>query len=243
MRILLIEDQPPEQEALFTLLEDWVLDHKVPFDLVAGADLADLAAELTADTALAILDICLPDGNALEAVGDLRRQGFTGDVIFITAYPAVTAAVANTRPFGFVDKGVPEETLAGQLTGLLDRWLETLDRRYYSYSFNKSTYTVALDNILYFEKKTRMVRPHLLEGESPDFYGKLEEISQDLDSRLFVMVGTMYLVNIRHVRYLHQGKLIFTGGQALTFSIPLQKPLEKLLLAGFEEVDDGWMDS
>lgn len=231
VRLVVIDDMPAERHRLSALMEDWALMHQLPYDLYTGQSSDDAYRLLTNETALAVLDVQLSGGSAIEAVEALRNKGFLGDVIFVTAYPVALASVANVQPFGFVDKCQPAEVFAEAFTAILDKWLRRCEQRFFRYTFNKSSYMIAYNNIIYFENKDRKVMLHLVNGDAPAFYGSFKNLMAVLDKRIFLPVGKKYLVNIRHVQRLTQKELILSNQIRLHFSSYMQKQLEDALLS------------
>lgn len=238
MRIVVIDDESLTCEAIYQTVDRWVLWHKLPFEVYTGHSLSDLRALLTSDTVLAILDIRLPEGSAVDRLDELRAAGFWGDVIFITAYPVSTAAVANVQPFGFVDKRQAAENFSAGLIDLLEKWLDRHQPRFFRYTFNKTSHVVALNNILYFKKEMRRIVPVLTDGEGQGFRGSLEDILDGLDDGVFVLVGNSYLINTRHIKHIHAGEIRFSTGSRLQISKYLQKDLERALFSVTGEAEE-----
>lgn len=90
MRILLIEDEPHMVDALRAALTQ----HDILLDAVATLADARLVIKDTAYDA-ALLDRQLPDGDGLQFVAGLRRQGDTLPVIVLTAMGEVTQRVTG----------------------------------------------------------------------------------------------------------------------------------------------------
>ncbi|RUO22647.1 DNA-binding response regulator [Aliidiomarina iranensis] len=89
MRVLLIEDHPSLSEAMVHAIAraGYAVDH------AATVKLASQMAEIT-DYALIILDLGLPDGDGLELLPKLRKQGSV-PVIILTAREELSARLAG----------------------------------------------------------------------------------------------------------------------------------------------------
>ena len=89
MRVLLIEDHPSLSEAMVHAIArgGYAVDH------ATTVKLASQMAEMT-DYALIILDLGLPDGDGLELLPKLRKQGSV-PVIILTAREELSARLAG----------------------------------------------------------------------------------------------------------------------------------------------------
>lgn len=69
----------------------------------------------------------------------------------------------------------------------------------FSYSFKGDTFTIDLNDVVYFESKHREVLAYFENGESVRFYGKLDDVqSRTEDYIFFLRVNKSCLVNYNH---------------------------------------------
>ena len=81
--VLLVEDDDGVRRSTQLLLHGQ--GYQVRAHSIAAASLADPAA-LTADYLVA--DYCLPDGDGIALLHDLRNRGWTGRAVLMTSYPS-----------------------------------------------------------------------------------------------------------------------------------------------------------
>ena len=82
-KVLIVEDEPLEQEALCFFLQD------APFPIetrVVGNSVAFTTAALDWSPDIVLLDIRIPGGDGLSTLQELKDKGFTGKVLILTAY-------------------------------------------------------------------------------------------------------------------------------------------------------------
>lgn len=111
-RVLLIEDDEAVRRSLQLLL------HWRGFDVLsfAGAK-AVLEGEGISDIDVLVTDYRLPDGDGIGVLRRLRRQGWAGKAILITAFPS-TLLIESARASGFnavLEKPLRQHELAGAL--------------------------------------------------------------------------------------------------------------------------------
>jgi DNA-binding NarL/FixJ family response regulator len=80
-RILVAEDHALMRKRVVRLLKG---EFEVLEAVADGQELLELAARLNPD--VCVLDICMPIMNGIEAAGQLRRNGSTAKIIFLTLY-------------------------------------------------------------------------------------------------------------------------------------------------------------
>lgn len=80
MRILIIEDSPPTRELLRTYLEG--AGHSVSFAARVSTG-RDIASSDTFD--VIVIDIMLPDGNGIDLCREIREEGITTPILFLSA--------------------------------------------------------------------------------------------------------------------------------------------------------------
>jgi DNA-binding NarL/FixJ family response regulator len=100
-RILLADDHKAMRERVMHLLED-------EFEILAAVEdgLAIVNAALKLKPDLCLLDISMPFLNGIEVANQLKRQGSTAKIIFLTIHedPDFVQAALNTGASGYVVK-------------------------------------------------------------------------------------------------------------------------------------------
>jgi DNA-binding response OmpR family regulator len=116
--ILLIEDRP-EMLALLTR----TLSGE-GHDVISASDAArGVAAAMSQDPALIVLDVGLPDRSGFEVVRDLRLRGFASPVLMLTARDSVADKVAGLEAGAddYLAKPFDPEELTARVRALLRR--------------------------------------------------------------------------------------------------------------------------
>ena len=118
MRILVVEDQ----KKMSGFLKKGLSEAGYTVDVAETGETAEaLLSEI--DYSLVLLDVMLPDQNGLDTAKHLRRDGFTGPILMLTALSGTAAKVAGldsgaddylTKPFEF-------EELLARVRALLRR--------------------------------------------------------------------------------------------------------------------------
>lgn len=94
------------------------------------------------------------------------------------------------------------------------------DKKELRFSVNAEPYRVAYKDILYLESQQRIV---VLHTENPlqggdRFYGKLEDLENELKPDGFLRIQKSYLVNMSHIKKLNYDKVALSNGEELPVS-------------------------
>ena len=94
------------------------------------------------------------------------------------------------------------------------------DKKELRFSVNAEPYRVAYKDILYLESQQRIV---VLHTENPlqggdRFYGKLEDLENELEPDGFLRIQKSYLVNMAHIKKLNYDKVALSNGEELPVS-------------------------
>ena len=149
---------------------------------------------------LLFLDIQMGKLNGLETAKKLRADNDTLQIVFVTGFSDYVFDGYGVDALGYLLKPAKRE----QLENLLSRMLEKRSKdvqRIYSCHHGDTWYRIPHNEILYFESDRRKVRCITL-NRSYEFYGKLDEVGQELEKAGFVRIHQRYLVRIDAIEYI-----------------------------------------
>ena len=129
-------------------------------------------------------------------------------VVFVTAYSDHALEAFGVGAIGYVLK--PAQ--ADQLDGILGRALEWMHRdagEMFLCRSGQTLYRIPRASILYFESDRRKLRC-VTTGRTYEFYGRLDEVERQLDSR-FVRIHQRYLVRCAAVERAESGSVTVAG--------------------------------
>lgn len=189
---------------------------------------------------LLLLDIVLPDGSGLAWMQKAREKGADFDVVYISSFEPDLVPVANSRPYGFIRKGDPED-LEEALGNLLDAWFQ--DEKFRSpqsffYTCKEGAFHLPKREIFYFEKEARKIIPHTDSGPEPAFYSTMKGLLEEIDRQGledFMQIGQAHLVHIPKIEKLDSEHwvVVMKNGVPLPVSTNYRKELRKQMRAYF----------
>lgn len=168
------------------------------------------------------LDIEMTKINGIELAKQLRESSVRTLIIYVSSYDTYMMELFEVEPFRFLKKPVSEEKLEDYLIKAAKR---VQDKRcYFEYRFNKASYKVPLDEILYFSSSRREITITHVNG-SGTFYGKLSQIENDLKEANvpFLRIHQSHLVNYNYIRKMGFSSLTMDDGKVLRVSEERQR--------------------
>lgn len=232
IKIAICDDEPYMQEDIAAQLLTYMKEKGKSYQLSCFDNGRELL-QCNQSFDLLFLDIQMDGLNGLKTAKLLRRQGFEGFLVFITVLKEKVFDSFEVEAYDYLLK--PVESSRFQNT--MDRVLKALGKRFPKKIIvqKENAYqVVSLDQISYCEVSGRKVYLHIKNGDIVDFYCKLEELEQCVDSRFF-KCHRSYLVNLDYVKGLKEGLVILSDGGQIPVSRLRKQEITQALLCHMKE--------
>ena len=157
---------------------------------------------------LVFLDVEMGGMSGMDTAKALHGMDPTLLLAFVTGYADFVFDGYGVGAIGYVLK--PAQ--ADQLDGILGRALERMHRdagEVFLCRSGQTLYRIPRASILYFESDRRKLRC-VTTGRTYEFYGRLDEVERQLDSR-FVRIHQRYLVRCAAVERAESGSVTIAG--------------------------------
>ncbi|MGD9568292.1 MAG: LytR/AlgR family response regulator transcription factor [Sedimentibacter sp.] len=140
------------------------------------------------------LDIELCEINGVEVGKKIRNElndEYT-QIVYISSKESYAMELFEVRPLNFLIKPFSKE----KIESVLLKAIKLLDKgnHFFEYKNGNITFSVKINDILYFESNGRKV-DIVLSDETKSFYGKLSTVEEQLSNQDFVMIHKSYLIN------------------------------------------------
>lgn len=181
-----------------------------------GQPLADMYKEGKANFDMILLDITMKKCDGMTAAKMIRAVDSDVMIVFVTSSAEYVFTGYEVRAFRYILK---PELLHG-FSGVFRECLEELTRsNEVRFTFQRSSETVSLPlrDILYFESDKRIIAVKTL-TEQFSFYGKLDNIEEQLKKQDFVRCHQSFLVNAKKISSVRISDLTLTNGDTLPVS-------------------------
>lgn len=168
------------------------------------------------------MDVDLGKKNGLDIAKTLKDINPDFLIIYISQYEIYYKDMVNAEPFKFVSKNASDPArLEKELVDALSAAIRRLDKQNgFSFTFNKTEYTIDLDRIEYFHSVGRRIYIYGDTDGAPDYFyekiGELQEKLEKIDPH-FVRISNSYVINIKFATKVSGEYQIRVGSR--TFSV------------------------
>lgn len=175
------------------------------------------------------LDIELYEINGVEVGRKIRNElnDEHTQIVYVSSKESYAMELFDVRPLNFIIKPIIKEKLESiLLTGikLLDK-----ENRFFEYKNNNVSFSVPVNDILYFESNGRKVNIVLPE-ETKSFYGKLSMVEEQINNNDFIMIHKSYLINFNYCKEYTYEYVKMSNDEVLTISQNNRKTVREKIM-------------
>lgn len=227
LTISILEDQPIEAEHLILILNKWSFQAKCELEIskyFSGEDFFD-KNNPTAYQAVSVffLDIQMKEMNGLDVAKKLRKEGYNGPIIFLTAFREYVFYGYEVHAMNYLLKPVKE----APLFLCLDEITKDLCGNSYLYRNKQDIINIPYKDILSFSSSLHYI-DILTVSEHFCQYTTLNKIIEYLPQE-FIRTHKSYIVNMTHI-YKMSGSTIVLSNH---MTIPLGRSYIKSVISAF----------
>ena len=165
---------------------------------------------------LLFLDVQMSGLNGFETAKELRRQGFSGFLIFVTVMQEDVFQAFEVQAFDYLVKPLQEHQFLKTMDRLLSEMREHAEKQLLIQKGGEWT-VIPFASILYCEIMNRKVYLHLNNDSTIDYYDKMEALEKKLDQRFF-KCHRSYLVNMEYLKSFKKETAYLTNGETIPVS-------------------------
>ena len=179
------------------------------------------------------LDIQMERPDGMETAALLRRRESRSLLIFVTVLKDRVFDVFPLEAFDYLLKPLDRDRFRRTMDRAW-RWLERDAAKNLVIQRGSGCQVVPLSDILYCEVLGRKIFIHKKDGIVLDYYDRLEDLEQRVDSRFF-KCHRSYLVNLDHVGGCQDGQVLLSQGERIPVSRLRERELTQALLRHMKE--------
>ncbi len=169
----------------------------------------------------------------METAALLRQRESRSLLIFVTVLKDRVFDVFPLEAFDYLLKPLDRERFRRTMDRAM-RWLERDAAKNLMIQRGSDCEVVLLSDILYCEVLGRKVYLHKKDGIVVDYYDRLEDVEQRVDSRFF-KCHRSYLVNLDYVSGCQEGQVLLPQGKRIPVSRLRERELTQALLRHMKE--------
>ncbi|MFB7158351.1 LytR/AlgR family response regulator transcription factor [Lysinibacillus sp. NPDC056232] len=168
---------------------------------------------------LFILDIEFPNTTGIDLAEIIRQNNLNVPIIFLTNYREYMEDVFKVQTFDYIIKPVTKENLFPVLDRVT-RYLDVREERFI-FSYNKISYSLKINELVYFEKSRRQVFIHTLNEDYVSYMSTTTILSKLNDC--FVQVHASFIVNVKYIKEIGSNFLILKIDNNNSIEIPMSR--------------------
>ncbi len=176
---------------------------------------------------LVFLDVRMDERDGFETAEQLRRNGFSGCLIFVTIMKEDMYRAFEFGALDYLVKPISDSVFERTMKRFL-RSLNDAERALMITRKNEQS-IIKLDSILYCEIIDRKIYLHLKNNDIIEYYDKISLLESKLGSDFF-RSHRSYLVNIKHIAGYDQSEVILDSGEKIPLSRGRKNDLMNALL-------------
>lgn len=230
--IAICDDEEYMAEELAVRIGDFFREEGIDISLSVFSDGRSLLSCFEQMDAI-FLDIRMDGMDGMETAAELRRRSYPGYLIFVTVMQELVFDAFDVQPYGYLVKPLSPDRLEHTLKRLAAAVRDRANERILIRRGGESR-IIAIDDIAYCEVINRKVYLHLAQGETVDYYEKLENLEKELDGRFF-KCHRSFLLNLKYLASCQKGEARLSTGVTLPVSRPRNEELKAAVLRYMKE--------
>ena len=228
MRFAICDDNKVFSDILYKMLIKYQIEKNIDFEIDSFLTTEELSSSVKSKTYnLIFLDIEFPAKSGIDFAKFLRfyENNFKTDIIFISGSDQYFRELLSFQPFGFLEK--PFEYF--ELENILETFYKSkITHKVFSYKKQNSTYIIPQDDIIYFSSSNRKIVVYSIE-KNDSFYGKLDDLENDLDNKVFIRVNKSHIVNKNFIEKFSHGQVRLINGLEISITTSYKINVLKIL--------------
>ena len=218
LNIAICDDDPKVIEQLKSYVEDYEIafDHDFRVDVFQdGTTLLD--SDHLSEYNILFLDIEMPILTGIDAARIIRNAiAPVAKIIFISNYPEYMQSSFSVHPYHYLRKPISGEIISSVLTSAI----QDIEKATVFVPItlpDLSIKTININNIIYIESgdsRKRLVIIHSIDSVF-EAKGILTEYETRFHGKQFLRCHKSILVNLFHIHYIHQQKIILDTGDTI----------------------------
>ena len=216
-QILIVEDEPEAAAQLKAAIKRYGAAAGEEFHVTWNQSALCLVDERTEPVDLIFLDIDLPGIDGMKAAAEFRERDQSTPIIFVTNLAQYAVKGYAVDALDFIVKPVTYGAFALRM----DRALQVMRRaagRSLSVKSRDGLRAFPASDLVFIEVSGHDLTYTLASGEAFAVRGSLKSVEPELGGLPFLRISSSCIVNMAHVRGLHDARVTLTGGAEVWIS-------------------------
>ena len=199
MKIYFCDDERQSRERYASLIEKILRKN----DITARVELYETAMQLMSvanftPSDVVILDIAMPQMTGVDAAYRLRKEGYSGEILFLTKSDRFWKDAFNVHAFHYLLKEHDDHALEDILMKAV-RQAKIKEDEVLSLTNGYEYRHIVISDIYYFEVRDHLITVYYSNNRQFNFYSQMGKLENTLLSKGFMRVHRSFLVSIRQI--------------------------------------------
>jgi DNA-binding LytR/AlgR family response regulator len=193
----------------------------------SGEELLFKLCEAPDQVDIIYLDILMRKINGIDTAKELRKFGCKAEIVFLTTSEDYVYDAFEVGPVQYLLK---DTTTREKFERVFQRAVELSSKKttdMFSYESEGTKKLIPIREISFFEIWKRVIMVHYENEKTDEFYGKLEQLEEQLKDRDFVRVHRSYLVHLPYIARFQAQRLILKSGITIPVGVTYATPIQK----------------
>lgn len=173
------------------------------------------------------LDILMEATNGIETARQLRKLGCKAEIIFLTSSEDFVFESFDIAPIYYLRKEFTSRSKFEQVFLRAISLVEKKETELFFFTSSAAKQCIPLNEISYFEVWKRVLMIHGFKGEVVEFYGRMEQVEEELADKGFLRIHRSYLVNITYIRQFMSQRVELKTGVSLPIGVTYAQSVKK----------------
>ncbi len=178
---------------------------------------------------LLILDIDMPDISGLDLAEKLRANNLKLLIIFLSNYEEFVFKAIEFQPFRYIRKTKLETEMPIAIQSAVNIIAANNDLQI-ALDTDEGSIRIMISEILYYETEKRRVAVILKNGKKLIANKNITKMQKHIQNEKFIMIHRSCVVNVDHVRNIHNYAVILDNNESLIISRPRYKEVKQKIL-------------
>ena len=167
------------------------------------------------------LDIITGGINGIETALEIRKSNKLSKIIFLTSSPSFVYNAFDANASNYLLKDIHDNKFEEVFVSTVKELNSSLSNDIIKFKSNNLDTIFLLNEITYFESYKRLVIVHMSNNEKHEFYYKLSDLTNELETKNYILVHRSYLVNMQYIKKISSDNITLKTN----VSIPISRNL------------------
>ena len=177
---------------------------------------------------IVFLDISMPETDGITAAVKLRKNGYKGEIIFLTKQSDKAIKGYDVQAYHFIVKAGEDDPSFERIFINVASHVQNKTAEYITFQGIGESRNIAIRDIAYFSVNRRIVSVHYGK-ESFEFYSTMEKVEQVMLEYGFIRAQRSYLVNPDYIRDFTAESITMHDGEIISLSRKNSKQIREAI--------------